>query len=129
MSKEYVIRISPDNLVKLEELDPDKALEIFQRLCGGPIQTVPARLGDRELILAVDEEGKLKDEEVNIIGTFLTMKSLPGDRIVGAAVLCQEGVRNGEPDLVGFDPEDAADLADQLVHDFMRFLSTVRDMD
>lgn len=129
MSEEYVIQIQPDNLVKLEELDPDKALEIFQRLCGGPIQLVPARLGGRDLILAVDEEGKLKGGKVNVMGTYLTLSSLPGDRIVGSAVLCQEGVRNGEPDLVGFDPEDAADLADRLVHDFLRFLSTVKDMD
>ena len=129
MNKEYVIRITPDNLVKLEELDPEKVLEDFQRLCGGFIQTVPARLGDRELILAVDEEGKLKDGEVNVLGTFLTMEALPGDRIAGPAVLCQEGVRNGEPDLIGFDPEDAADLADQLVHDFPLFISTVKEMD
>lgn len=129
MSKEYVIRIAPDNLIRLEELDPAKVLEDFQRLCGGNIQTVPARLEDRELILAVDEEGKLKDGEVNVLGTFLTMKSLPGDRIAGPAVLCQEGMRDGEPDLAGFDPEEAADLADQLVHGFMRFLSTLETMD
>lgn len=129
MNKEYVIQIRPDNLVRVEELDPAKALEDFQRLCGGNIQTVSARLEDRDLILAVDEEGKLKGADVNILGTFLTMKALPGDRIVGPAVLCQAGIRDGEPDLIGFEQKDAAELADRLVRAFLRFLDTVKIMD
>lgn len=129
MNKEYVIHITPDNLVRVEELDPAKALEDFRRLCGGNIQTVSARLEDRDLILAVDEEGKLKGEDVNILGTFLTMKALPADRIAGPAVLCQEGIRDGEPDLIGFEQEDATELADQLVWGFLLFLDTVKIMD
>lgn len=129
MRKEYVIRIAPDNQIRLEELDPENVLEDFQRLCGGNIQIVPARLEDRDLILAVDEEGKLKGEDVNILGTFLTIKTLPADWIVGPAVLCQVGIRDGEPDLVGFEQKDAAELADQLVRGFLRFLDTVKIMD
>lgn len=129
MNKEYVIHITPDNLVRVEELDPAKALEDFRRLCGGNIQTVPARLEDWDLILAVDEEGKLKGADVNILGTVLTMKALPADRIVGPAVLCKEGIRDGEPDLVGFERKDANELADRLVRAFLRFLDTVKIMD
>lgn len=49
-------------------------------------------------VLVVDEEGLLKENPVpNIVGCAL----YPG-YLVGNLILCEEGTRDGEPDIVGF---------------------------
>lgn len=122
--KEYVIQITPDCELNIEELDPENVLGDLQSLCGGYIQTVLARFQDRSLVLVLDEEGKLKDKPVNVIATWLTDFQM--DKIVGPAVLCREGLRDGEPDLVGFSGEEASELAFEIVESFAGKLKKVR---
>ena len=122
--KEYVIQITPDFELNIEELDPKNVLGDLQSLCGGYIQTVLARFQDRSLVLVLDEEGKLKDKPVNVIATWLTDFRM--DKIAGHAVLCREGLRDGEPDLVGFGREEAAGLAQDIVESFLGKLKKAR---
>ena len=122
--KEYVIQITPKFELNIKELDPENVLGDLQSLCGGYIQTVLARFQDRSLVLVLDEEGKLKDKPVNVIATWLT--DFQKDKIVGSAVLCREGLRDGEPDLVGFDGEEAAGLAQDIVDSFLGKLTKAR---
>ncbi len=89
----------------------------IQSLCGGYIQTVLARFKDRNLVMVVDEDGKLKEKPLNVMATWLT--GFTADHIVGPAVLCREGLRDGEPDLVGFSGDEAAELAQEIVDSFL----------
>ena len=122
--KEYVIQITPDFDLNIRELDPGNILGDLQSLCGGYIQTVLARFQEQNMVLVLDEEGKLKDKPVNVIATWLSDFQM--DKIVGPAVLCREGLRDGEPDLVGFDGEEAAKLAQDIVDSFLGKLKKAR---
>lgn len=122
--KEYVIQITPDFELNIKELDPENVLGDLQSLCGGYIQTVLARFQGQSLVLVLDEEGKLKDKPVNVIATWLSDFQM--DKIVGPAILCREGLRDGEPDLVGFTGEEAAELAQDIVDSFVGKLKKAR---
>lgn len=50
---------------KPHEMEVENTLEKFQELVGGYIEAIPAN-DDGSIIMVVDEEGRLKDLEVNI---------------------------------------------------------------
>lgn len=57
----------------------------------------------REQCMIVDEEFLLKHEpQLNIIASILA-----NENICGNVLICKEGVRNGEPDLIGFTMPEA----------------------
>lgn len=105
----------------------DNTLHGLQDLVGGFIEIVRPRLLPRDWVMIVDDEGKLKDCEVNALGTILYHS--PWDTINGDIVLCREDLvdHDGcmEPDLVGLTEAEAklcierfipAALADSSIH-------------
>lgn len=74
----------------------------YQTIGCSSIETV--RFSSPTDVLIVDEEGLLKDDyQINMVGSALT-ESL----IAGGMIIAQQGVRDGEPDLVGFPSMDDA---------------------
>lgn len=88
--------IEPE-IIPVTIADTDALLNfLYQQIGCRSVETV--RFGRGGSVLVVDEEGLLKDDPVpNIVGCAL----YPG-YIVGNLILCEEGTRNGEPDIVGF---------------------------
>lgn len=106
-SARYAVRLGVDGTVERVNVGRSIELETLQQLVGGYIETVTVRstiLGD--LIMLVDEEGKLKDKETNDIATQLYAL----DRIAGTAILLAE---RGE-DFEGFTDESAKALMNDI---------------
>lgn len=82
---------------------------LFLRLSevvGGHIEVVrPVGLPD-PLLMIVNEEGLLRGLDLNTIASILYGIQHHGQPIVGNAVIMKEGFVDGEPDIVGLDPED-----------------------
>lgn len=73
---------------------------------GGYIEIVhPYGLED-PLVMIVNEEGLLKGLSVNPIASYLYRTQEHGHPIVGNAVIMQEGMRDGEPDIIGLEEEE-----------------------
>ncbi len=83
--KQYFIIIYPDGRVETEKA-PDETMQLkfLQETVGGYIETVPCNFSS-DGILIVNEEGKLKGQEVNKKATLLA-KLFEGDYISGTAV-------------------------------------------
>lgn len=76
------VEISPANGKMFE-------LEEVQKLVGGYIEII--RLGKGDLMI-IDEEGKLKDKQINSVATMVAYKRHaihPCDCIVGDVVICK----------------------------------------
>lgn len=68
------------------------------------------------LIAVVDEEGLFRDNKLNWI-----ISAIYGGRIMGVAVVGQQGERDGEPDFVGFASKDEAyQVSRRIYNDYMK---------
>ena len=110
---EKVIALTTSGNVAI--LDPERdevgsALSALQRIVGGYIEVVKAKNLGNPYLIVCDEDGIPKGLEVNVVGTLLY-----GSPIVGDIVIMKSDVRNGEPDIVGMDDEEATDLVNELV--------------
>ena len=104
MSKEQVIIVTPAPRITFEvkEVTDETMLSVLQDAVDGFIEIVrPFGRGGGHLLMVVNDEGILRDLHPNPIGAMLY-----GDLIAGTIVLMKEGYRNGEPDLIGFTPEE-----------------------
>lgn len=83
--------------------DTDKLLDfLYETIKCRSIETV--RFSSPTDLIIVDEEGLLDPNcQLSLVGTALT-----GGIIVGGIVIAQEGVRNGEPDIIGYPSMDKA---------------------
>ena len=73
----------------------DFSLGELKEIVGGYIEIIPSVLDD--MIMVIDEEGKLKGKESNPVATFLYVHSFTKDGIlcdvvVGDALLCHESM-------------------------------------
>lgn len=82
---------------------------------GGWIETVRPRGLDRPYMMLVNEEGLLHDLPLNMVGSFFYQTHLHGQPIVGNIILMKEGYRDGEPDIVGLDEDEAEKLLDMVL--------------
>lgn len=86
-----VITIKPRNgdrdfgEVAVIDVEKPASLETWQALVGGYIQAVPTSIFGCSML--IDEEGKMKGYERNVAATRLVPGLMPGDTIVGTAVL------------------------------------------
>lgn len=73
------------------------------KVLGGWVEHVLPRGLPRPLCMLVDDEGLLKDSpKINVIGTYLY-----GSPIAGNIIIMQDGIHEGEPDIVGLSEEEA----------------------
>ena len=116
MDDRYVIVIPADDEAILLHCDAGRTLELatLQELVEGCIETVPTVLGaawaekmDDEVVLIVNEEGKLRGLPVNEEASEIS--AILDDELVGNAVLmCARG-----DELIGFTKEDAENVLRQ----------------
>ena len=103
---------------KQVNIPDDNTLHGLQDLVGGFIEIVRPRLLPRDWVMIVDDEGKLKDYEINALGTILYHS--PWDTINGDIVLVREDMVPDEegfmvPDLVGLTEEEAEDCINRFI--------------
>lgn len=118
MTDTYAIVIHPD--CRIDLVKTCGGYREYQRLVGGHFENTPMKnICVSDLIMTVDEEGKLKGKPINPVATFL--QGAYGDFIVGDAVILKL-VRVGELkelDQVPFDRDEA--------HLLLRWFELIRD--
>lgn len=105
--KEWFIRISPDGMFDYVCCDPerDSLLDFFySQIECSTIECVRIRPDtlNREILMIVDEEGLLRYHKDNTIASLLYQKYGGCSSIVGTVLIGEPGIRNGEPDILGF---------------------------
>ena len=102
---EYIVIITPAPKVTftVKETDSEKMLRDLQDAVDGFIEIVrPFGRSGGHLVMVANEEGLILDLPANPIGSLIY-----GDMIAGTVVIMKEGIRNGEPDLIGLTKEEA----------------------
>lgn len=102
--------VTTDNTVEIRDFGEP----LYKTVCesvGGYIEIVhPIGLTD-PLVMIVNEEGLILELPVNQLGSLLYGTHMHGNPIVGNIVVMQTGFVSGEPDIVGLDDNQAAELA------------------
>ena len=104
------IVITTDNKVEVQTFG-EPLYQTIGKDVGGYIEVVHPKGLPEPFIMIVNEEGLLQQLPPNLFGCMLYGTDQHGSPIVGNFVIMKEGIRYGEPDIVGLDPED--------IHDFM----------
>lgn len=102
---EYIIIITPAPKVTftVKETDAENMLHDLQDAVDGWIEIVrPFGRSGGHLVMVVNEEDLIRDLPANPIGSLIY-----GDLITGTVVIMKEGIRDGEPDLIGLTQEEA----------------------
>lgn len=109
---EYFVKITPTekgcSVETVQNAEPGLTWYYSQIGCRS-IEVVRLNLKSKKQVLVIDEEGRLrKNPQLNYVASLLY-----GDIIYGTVLLCKEDLRDGEPDIVGFDQQEleAARLA------------------
>lgn len=121
--KEWFVMLRPGcDLSIVCSVDPERDSLLgwfYSRIECSSIQTVRiAPDGDisEPLIMVIDDEGLLKDSELNVNASQLFIQSGGRSVIVGIALIGQVVIRGDEPDIGGFaSSEDAKMIADMIM--------------
>lgn len=104
-NKEFIVIVTPAPKVTftVKETDAENMLHDLQDAVDGWIEIVrPFGRSGGHLVMVVNEEGLIGDLPANPIGSLIY-----GDLIAGTVVIMKEGIRDGEPDLIGLTKEEA----------------------
>lgn len=125
--KEYGILVKTTNEVSIVELTEPLHVSLNE-LVGGYIEHVNPPMLVKPNCMIVDEAGLLKNKDINVFGsllqnTIITLQStlIP---IAGDIVICKEGIRNGEMDIIGYTEEEVEDAYDV----FLSFANRIADV-
>ena len=96
---EYFLLITTQNHVKTCCTEHPGLLFFYRQLCCRSIEIIRPFTGKntKNQVFIVDEEGALKPNQINVVASMFY-----GMPIYGNVLLAKEGIRNGEPDIVGF---------------------------
>lgn len=94
--------------VEIPDADDHEKLKSIHEYLGGYMEIVRPMYLPEEFVMLVDDEGLLKDLQINEIGTALY--GFRSGAIVGPALILREGFVNGEPDLISLTDLDVIDL-------------------
>lgn len=111
------IVITPENVISVQNFG-DPLYKTVGAAVGGGIEIVHPRLLEQPFCMIVDDEGLLKEYPLNVVGSFLYETLSHGCPIVGTVVFMKEGIRDGEPDIIGLSDEDVQYLTDKFNHFF-----------
>lgn len=96
--KEYFILITPDNTVQTVDTAEPPTPEFFQRYLECEWFTIVRFARITHQVMLCDDCALLKPEpEINKIASCIAHRPLYGN-----VLMCIEGERNGEPDLIGY---------------------------
>ena len=119
--KEWFILLQPDtDMIGAVALDPNgRVLDWYYQTIGcESIECVYLyfdSIKDQQLIMIVDEEGLIREKDLNASASGLYIRSGYRGIIVGRALIGRMVYRNGEPDVGGFETsEDAMQIAEKL---------------
>lgn len=110
MSKEYFVKFPAmstiPEIIEAEISGTRELLDLLYHEIGcESVETV--RFSHGKDLMIVDEEGLCKENpRISLVGIVL----YPG-AIVGTVIIAQEGIRDGEPDVLGFDTRNHAEAA------------------
>lgn len=110
MSKEYFVKFPAmstiPEIIEAEISGTRELLDLLYREIGcESVETV--RFSHGKILMIVDEEGHWKkNPRISLIGTGLYHGA-----IVGTVIIAQEGIRDGEPDVMGFDTREQAEAS------------------
>lgn len=110
---EKVIVLSASGHISIVKIQPDdngSVLRDLQSLVGGYIEVVRPAYLQLPYMIVCNEEGVINNLARNSAGSMLY-----GAPIFGDVVIMKEGIRDGEPDVVGLDDDEATDLANKFV--------------
>ena len=120
-----VVLVPADGKPSKVNIPDDDTLHGMQKLVGGGfIEIVRPKLLPKDWVMVVDDEGKLKDYPVNVLGTVLY--DSPWDTINGDLFLCREDMVPDEdgfmvPDLVGLTEDQAEDCIKRFIPKALRY--------
>ena len=94
--------VTTDLEVRVEDFE-EPLYKTVGAAVGGYIEHVrPMRLKE-PFCMIVNEEGRLRNLPINLVGSFFYGTDFHSEPIVGSIVIMKNGYRNGEPDIVGLD--------------------------
>ena len=113
---EKAIKVTTDLQITIQEIEVKNGsmLKGLQKIVGGGIEIVHPRRLERPLLMVVNDEGLIYDLPVNPIGSYLYGMDQHGHPILGDIAILQEGLRDGEPDVLGLPDDAAEDITRQL---------------
>lgn len=103
------IVITADNQISAQDFGDPLHLSLG-RAVGGYIEHVKPRGLKAPYCMIINEEGLLMDLPVNCAASILYETPKHGCPIVGTVVIMKDGYRSGEPDIVGLEPDEEAEL-------------------
>lgn len=115
MKQEFFIVIGVDMTVKIVAAVRKPDLDFYYSLIGEQGLEIIRQWPKTKQVLLVDDCGLLRENpRLNVLASYLT-----GREIVGNAVMCKEGIRDDEPDIIGYNLHEvtAARLAIRSVFD------------
>lgn len=97
---EYFLLITTGNHIKTCCTAHPGLLFFYRQLGCRSIEIIRPFTGKttRNQVFVIDEEGALKPNQINVVASMFY-----GMPIYGNVLLAKEGIRNGEPDIVGFE--------------------------
>lgn len=104
-NKEFIVIVTPVPKVTftVKETNAEKMLRDLQDAVDGLIEIVrPFGISCDHLVMVVNDEGLIRGLPANPVGSLIY-----GDMIAGTIVIMKEGIRDGEPDLIGLTKEEA----------------------
>ena len=115
MKQEFFIRIGVDFTVTTIAAERKPDLQFYYDQIGADNIEIVRQWKKTHQVLIVDGCGLLRENpQVNILASYLT-----GRELVGNVLMCKEGLRDGEPDIIGYNIKEvtAARLAIRTIFD------------
>lgn len=103
------IVITPDSQVRVQDFG-DPLYKTLGAVVGGYIEHVNPRGLKSPYCMIVNEQGLLESLPFNPAASVLYETHKHGAPIVGTVVIMKNGYRDGEPDIVGLEPHEEAEL-------------------
>ena len=117
LQNNHYVLIRPDGLIETKEFDVlnEDVNDVIHAALGGSFyEIVRLRTMSHEFLMMVDDEGILKNLQLNPVASELYGIRIHGCPIVGNAVIMREDMVDGEPDIVGLSDEDLAEFIHKL---------------
>lgn len=131
---EYAIKLNVNQTVDIIKIPDIKGTDWYAKQIGCDwIEVVRPKYANDDYMLVLDEEGKLKDNCINLIASSMYGTFDHGDPIVGNCLLLAEKYRNGEIELCGFTYEKACEIKESIEFDmksskkFQDFIDNIMD--
>lgn len=110
--KEHFILLTTDNRLKGVRTDTPSLKFYYSMIGCRSIEIVRPFRGTRieRQIMVIDEEGRLRNNpRMNVLASIIA-----GQPLYGNVLIAKEDMRNGEPDICGFDRQSAENIITSL---------------